>query len=71
VQSDRPELSSQFKSISSLIYATWKIRSPKEITSLAQDLFNILNEEFYFELDVCAIAENSKCKNTIVQKMMA
>ncbi len=27
-----------------------------------QGLFNILNEEFHFELDVCATSENAKCK---------
>jgi len=27
-----------------------------------QGLFDILNEEFHFELDVCATAENAKCK---------
>ena len=27
-----------------------------------QGLFDILNEEFHFELDVCATSENTKCK---------
>jgi len=27
-----------------------------------QGLFDILNEEFHFELDVCATSENAKCK---------
>ena len=27
-----------------------------------QDFFDKLNEEFHFELDVCATAENAKCK---------
>lgn len=26
-----------------------------------QDLFDELNEEFHFNLDVCATAENAKC----------
>lgn len=28
-----------------------------------QDLFDLLDEEFHFTLDVCAIDENAKCKN--------
>ncbi len=27
-----------------------------------QALFDKLNEEFHFELDVCATSENAKCK---------
>ncbi len=27
-----------------------------------QDFFDKLNEEFHFELDVCATSENAKCK---------
>lgn len=28
-----------------------------------QDLFNALDEEFHFGIDVCATAENAKCEN--------
>lgn len=27
-----------------------------------QAFFNKMNEEFHFEVDVCAVAENAKCK---------
>lgn len=28
-----------------------------------QDLFNRLNDQYHFQTDVCAIAENAKCKH--------
>lgn len=37
--------------------------SQKEEWETPQDLFDKLNEEFHFDLDVCALPENAKCKN--------
>jgi phage N-6-adenine-methyltransferase len=34
-----------------------------------QDLFNELNEEFHFQLDVCATPENAKCKRYFTKEM--
>lgn len=31
--------------------------------STPQDFFDALNAEFHFDLDVCAVPENAKCKN--------
>ena len=36
--------------------------SNTDIWATPQDFFNILNEEFGFELDVCALPENAKCQ---------
>lgn len=36
-----------------------------------QDLFDSLNEQYHFTLDVCATAENAKCKKYITQKQDA
>lgn len=36
--------------------------SNKEEWETPQELFDRLNNEFHFDLDVCAISENSKCK---------
>lgn len=36
--------------------------SNTDLWATPQDFFDRLNEEFGFELDVCAIAENAKCK---------
>lgn len=33
-----------------------------------QELFDELNDEFHFTLDVCATAENAKCKHYYTQK---
>lgn len=33
-----------------------------DVWATPQDLFDRLNDEFHFELDVCAIPENAKCK---------
>ncbi|CAI6292677.1 phage N-6-adenine-methyltransferase [Bacillus subtilis] len=37
--------------------------SNTDLWGTPQDFFDKLNEEFGFELDVCAIPENAKCKN--------
>lgn len=37
--------------------------SKTELWETPQDLFNTLNKEFHFGLDVCAIPENAKCHN--------
>lgn len=36
--------------------------SRSEMWETPQDLFDALNEEFHFTLDVCATAENAKCR---------
>jgi phage N-6-adenine-methyltransferase len=36
-----------------------------------QDLFDELNEEFHFTLDVCATPENAKCKKYFTKKIDA
>lgn len=36
--------------------------SQTDLWATPQDFFDRLNEEFGFELDVCAIAENAKCE---------
>ena len=36
-----------------------------------QDLFDAINEEFDFELDVCALLKTLNVKNIIVLKRMA
>ena len=36
--------------------------SEKRTWETPQDLFDVLNEEFHFEVDVCATADNTKCK---------
>ena len=36
--------------------------STKEDWATPQDFFDKLNEEFHFDLDPCADAENAKCK---------
>lgn len=33
-----------------------------DVWATPQDLFDRLNEEFHFDLDVCALPENAKCK---------
>lgn len=35
--------------------------SKTDMWATPQEFYNLLNEEFHFELDVCAIAENAKC----------
>lgn len=37
--------------------------SKTEMWETPQDLFDKLNEEFHFTLDVCATPENAKCEN--------
>lgn len=37
--------------------------SDNEVWETPQDLFNILDSEFHFDIDVCATAENAKCAN--------
>jgi phage N-6-adenine-methyltransferase len=36
--------------------------SKTDLWSTPQDLFDLLNNEFGFEIDVCATEENAKCK---------
>lgn len=36
--------------------------STTDLWSTPQDFFDVLNNEFHFELDVCALPENAKCK---------
>lgn len=35
--------------------------SENEVWETPQDLFNRLNDEFHFDIDVCATPENAKC----------
>lgn len=35
--------------------------SENEVWETPQDLFNMLNDEFHFDIDVCATSENAKC----------
>jgi phage N-6-adenine-methyltransferase len=35
--------------------------SENEVWETPQDLFNSLNDEFHFDIDVCATPENAKC----------
>lgn len=35
--------------------------SNTDLWATPQDFFNKLNEEFHFEIDVCALSENAKC----------
>ena len=35
--------------------------SENEVWETPQDLFNRLNDEFHFDIDVCATSENAKC----------
>ena len=39
--------------------------STKEDWATPQDFFNKLDEEFHFDLDPCADAENAKCMLTV------
>ena len=36
--------------------------SATDLWATPQDFFDKLNEEFHFQLDVCATAENAKCE---------
>jgi len=36
--------------------------SKTDLHATPQDFFDILNDEFHFNLDVCALPENAKCK---------
>ena len=35
--------------------------SESEVWETPQDLFNMLDDEFHFDIDVCATSENAKC----------
>jgi site-specific DNA-methyltransferase (adenine-specific) len=37
--------------------------SKNEVWSTPQTFFNMLNKEFHFTLDPCALSENAKCSN--------
>jgi phage N-6-adenine-methyltransferase len=43
--------------------------SNTDLWSTPQSFFNKLNEEFKFDLDVCANANNHKCENYFTQQM--
>lgn len=43
--------------------------SKTDIWSTPQDLFDKLNEEFHFTLDVCALPENAKCDRYYTPEM--
>lgn len=42
--------------INSILYS-----SESEVWETPQDLFNMLDDEFHFDIDVCATPENAKC----------
>lgn len=41
----------------------------KEEWETPQDLFDTLNDEFHFTVDVCALPENAKCQNYFTPEM--
>lgn len=43
--------------------------SNTDVWSTPQNLFNELNDEFHFELDVCALPENAKCEKYFTPDM--
>ena len=43
--------------------------SAKEEWETPQDLFNALNDEFHFTVDVCALPENAKCNEYFTPEM--
>lgn len=43
--------------------------SNKEEWETPQDLFDKLNEEFHFDIDVCALPENAKCEKYYTPEM--
>lgn len=43
--------------------------SKSEMWETPQDFFDKLNEEFHFDLDVCALHENEKCENYYTPEM--
>lgn len=43
--------------------------SNTDLWATPQDLFNTLNREFKFDLDVCAIPENAKCEKYFTPEM--
>ena len=43
--------------------------SKSDLWETPQDLFNELDAEFHFHLDVCALPENAKCKNYYTPEM--
>lgn len=43
--------------------------SKTDLWETPQDFFDKLNEEFHFELDVCALPENAKCKRYYTPEM--
>lgn len=42
--------------------------SNTDLWETPQEFFNQLNEEFQFDLDVCALPENAKCKRFFTPK---
>lgn len=43
--------------------------SKTDLWETPQDLFDQLNEEFHFDLDVCALPENAKCEKFYTPEM--
>ena len=43
--------------------------SKTDMWATPQDLFNELNAEFDFDVDVCALPENAKCKRYFTPEM--
>lgn len=43
--------------------------SKTDLYETPQDFFNQLDAEFYFDLDVCALPENAKCKRYYTPEM--
>lgn len=43
--------------------------SKTDLWETPQDFFDRLNEEFHFDLDVCAIPENAKCEKFYTPEM--
>lgn len=43
--------------------------SKSEMWETPQELFDILNDEFHFTVDVCATKDNAKCENFFTPEM--
>ena len=43
--------------------------SKTDLWATPQDLFNEVDNEFHFDLDVCALPENAKCKRYFSPEM--
>ena len=65
---DRNERISYSKFLSSSKFGTWQTSSETAEWETPQALFDLLNTEFSFGLDVCATAQNTKCKQFYSRK---